>query len=161
MASLSNTGATHPPRSNPPRRSSSGPPSPCITRSTVTIVMVVSFMVPAPFSLVRSSFGRIGRVDLGLLRPVADARRAIEHGGDVLEQLEPIVERAALDQVEGDVRIPVEDALLPGGACDDGEYDHAEAVHHSGLEQRPAQAEAADSTHWSRVAPLHFLHGFD
>src|SRR6266511_129978 len=35
---------THPPRSNPPLRSSSGPPSPCITPSTVTIVTVVSFM---------------------------------------------------------------------------------------------------------------------
>jgi hypothetical protein len=40
--------------------------------------------------------------------------RPIEKGGDVLEQLEPIVERAALDQLEGDVRIPIEDALLPG-----------------------------------------------
>src|SRR5918994_2409875 len=51
MASLSNSGATHPPRSNPPRRSSSGPPSPCITPSTVTIVVVVSFMIAVPFSL--------------------------------------------------------------------------------------------------------------
>src|SRR5215216_5541279 len=51
MASLSNEWVTHPPRSNPPLRSSSGPPSPCITPSTVTIVMVVSFMMAAPFSL--------------------------------------------------------------------------------------------------------------
>src|ERR671925_1434352 len=51
MASLSNTGVTHPPRSNPPLRSSSGAPSPCMTPSTETIVMVVSFMVGAPFSL--------------------------------------------------------------------------------------------------------------
>src|SRR5438874_3721771 len=48
MASLSAYGATHPPRSNPPLRSSSAPPSPCITPSTVTIVMVVSFMVAVP-----------------------------------------------------------------------------------------------------------------
>src|SRR5207248_10149027 len=41
--------------SNPPLRSSSGPPSPCITPSTVTIVRVVSFMVAAPFSLSLSS----------------------------------------------------------------------------------------------------------
>src|SRR5919108_6459506 len=51
MASSSNSGVTHPPRSNPPLRSSSGPPSPCITPSTETIVMVVSFMVAGPFSL--------------------------------------------------------------------------------------------------------------
>src|SRR5215210_5819272 len=36
----------HPPRSNPPLRSSSGPPSPCILPSTETFVLVVSFMVP-------------------------------------------------------------------------------------------------------------------
>src|SRR5688572_11219630 len=52
MASSSAYGVTHPPRSNPPLRSSSGPPSPCITPSTVTIVKVVSFMVAAPFSSV-------------------------------------------------------------------------------------------------------------
>src|ERR671919_1644995 len=114
--------------------------------------MVVSFMVPAPFWLVRSPFVRIGCADLGLFRPVTDARRAIEHGGDVLEQLEPTGESAALDQVEGDVGIPVEDALLPGGTRDDREDDHAEAVHHAGSEQRPAQAEAADGPQWSRVA---------
>src|SRR5450755_1413479 len=37
-------GRCQPPRSNPPLRSSSGPPSPCITPSTETFVMVVSFM---------------------------------------------------------------------------------------------------------------------
>src|SRR5215216_506512 len=51
MASLSNEWVTHPPRSNPPLRSSSGPPSPCITPSTVTIVVVVSFTIAVPFSL--------------------------------------------------------------------------------------------------------------
>src|SRR6266576_2800169 len=34
----------HPPRSNTPRSSSSGPPGPCITPSTETCVVVVSFM---------------------------------------------------------------------------------------------------------------------
>src|SRR5215211_2762027 len=53
MASSSNEWVTHPPRSNPPLRSSSGPPSPCITPSTVTIVVVVSFMIAVPFSLGR------------------------------------------------------------------------------------------------------------
>src|SRR5688572_11402910 len=50
MDSLSAYGVTHPPRSNPPLRSSSGPPSPCITPSTETCVTVVSFMVAVPFS---------------------------------------------------------------------------------------------------------------
>src|SRR5918996_36504 len=46
MLSLSNTPMAHPPRSNPPLRSSSdAPPFPCITPSTVTCVMVVSFIV--------------------------------------------------------------------------------------------------------------------
>src|SRR6266545_3525362 len=52
MVSLSATPMAHPPRSNPFLRSSSdAPPFPCITPSTVTCVMVVSFMVAAPFSL--------------------------------------------------------------------------------------------------------------
>jgi hypothetical protein len=45
MVSSSNTPMAHPPRSNPFLRSSSdAPPFPCITPSTVTCVMVVSFM---------------------------------------------------------------------------------------------------------------------
>jgi hypothetical protein len=56
---LSQSGVVHPPRSNPPLRSSSGLPIPCITPSTETNVVVVSFMVAVPFSLVGlvSSFG--------------------------------------------------------------------------------------------------------
>src|SRR5581483_3279884 len=46
-ASLSK--CAHPPRSNRPRSSSSGPPGPCITPSTETCVVVVSFMVVVPF----------------------------------------------------------------------------------------------------------------
>src|SRR5918911_4389888 len=60
MASSSKCGMAHPPRSNLPRSSSSGPPGPCITPSTETCVVVVSFMVVVPFSLVWSSFGRTG-----------------------------------------------------------------------------------------------------
>src|SRR5205814_10235474 len=39
----------HPPRSNAPCSSSSGPPGPCITPSTETCVVVVSFMIGVPF----------------------------------------------------------------------------------------------------------------
>src|SRR6266566_9536608 len=53
--SLSLSGMTHPPRSKPPLRSSSGPPSPCITPSTETLVMVVSFTIVVPFSTTPSS----------------------------------------------------------------------------------------------------------
>src|SRR4051794_22117103 len=53
-ASLSK--CAHPRRSNTPRSSSSGPPGPCITPSTETCVVVVSFMVAVPFSLSLSSF---------------------------------------------------------------------------------------------------------
>src|SRR5436305_8296689 len=53
----------HPPRSNTPRSSSSGPPGPCITPSTETCVVVVSFMV-RPFSRVQVS----GVTTLDLIR---------------------------------------------------------------------------------------------
>src|SRR5215472_12995627 len=54
-ASLSK--CAHPPRSNRPRSSSSGPPGPCITPSTETCVVVVSFMVAVPYSLSSSLVG--------------------------------------------------------------------------------------------------------
>src|SRR5215218_5305154 len=44
MASLSNSGLAHPPRSNPGSSFSSRPPFPCITPSTETCVLVVSFI---------------------------------------------------------------------------------------------------------------------
>src|SRR4029078_12333118 len=50
MVSSSAYGVTHPPRSNPPLRSSSAPPRPCITPSTVKLVVVVSFMRAVPLS---------------------------------------------------------------------------------------------------------------
>src|SRR6266540_768374 len=68
MASLSNSGVTHPPRSKPPLRSSSGAPSPCITPSTVTMVTVVSFIVAGPFSL--------GLVVVRLYRTAAPSHRS-------------------------------------------------------------------------------------
>jgi hypothetical protein len=41
----STKGGAHPPRSKPPRRSSLGPPNPCITPSTETLVVVVNLML--------------------------------------------------------------------------------------------------------------------
>src|SRR5947209_12643937 len=38
----------HPPRSKPPLRSSSGPPNPCTTPSTETLVVVVNLMSWSP-----------------------------------------------------------------------------------------------------------------
>ena len=43
----------NPPRSKPPRRSSSGPPNPCITPSTERLVVVVNFMFLVPFLIGR------------------------------------------------------------------------------------------------------------
>src|SRR5215211_977769 len=58
MVSLSNTPMAHPPRSNPFLRSSSdAPPFPCITPSTVTCVMVDSFMI----TILSRWFGRTGQ----------------------------------------------------------------------------------------------------
>src|SRR5436309_13593721 len=56
----SSSKCAHPPRLNRPRSSSSGPPGPCITPSTETCTVVVSFMVAAPFSLSLSSFDSTG-----------------------------------------------------------------------------------------------------
>src|SRR3989442_3691581 len=81
----------HPPRSNTPRRSSSDPPGPCITPSTETCVVVVSFMVAVPFSLSLSSFESTGprrRSHSSQQSPSGDSFRTLpEHGphiGDVV-----------------------------------------------------------------------------
>src|SRR2546430_2686115 len=50
MDSLPNSGLAHPPRSNP-TSSTLGPPFACITPSTETCMVVVSFMIAVPFSL--------------------------------------------------------------------------------------------------------------
>ena len=100
MPSLSTYGVTHPPRSNPPLRSSSGPPRPCITPSTETMVVVVSFMVAVPFSLVsqRRLIAFLGedRVDLaeGLRQAFLRA-----HGGELLHRLDG--RKLALDRHPG------------------------------------------------------------
>src|SRR5207248_2074981 len=47
----SSSKCAHPPRLNRPRSSSSGPPGSCMTPSTETCAVVVSFMVAVPFSL--------------------------------------------------------------------------------------------------------------
>src|SRR5262245_48482722 len=49
----------HPPRSKTPRWSSCGPPGPCITPSTETCAVVVSFMVAAPSALSLALVGRL------------------------------------------------------------------------------------------------------
>src|SRR6266498_1602503 len=54
MASSSKSGLAHPPRSIPGSSFSSRPPFACITPSTETWVLVVSFIVAAPSSLTLS-----------------------------------------------------------------------------------------------------------
>src|SRR6266508_3632754 len=72
----------HPPRSNTPRSSSSGPPGPCITPSTETCVVVVSFMGPAFLSWWSFSFdcteARISSVERGSVLQAENDTRALE-----------------------------------------------------------------------------------
>src|SRR5215207_3347984 len=70
MASLSNSGLAHPPRSNPPLVS--GPPFPCITPSTETCVVVVSFMIAVPSPWGRPPVG-------GLSPPATNTSAPIRH----------------------------------------------------------------------------------
>src|SRR5258706_1296534 len=72
MASLSNSGLAHPPRSNPPLRFSSGPPFPCTTPSTETCVVVVSFMIAVPLLLGGAPRGRP-------LTPATNTSASIRH----------------------------------------------------------------------------------
>src|SRR6266851_4065750 len=116
-ASLSK--CAHPPRSNLPRSSSSRPPGPCITPSTETCVVVVSFMVAVPFSLVWSSFGwcrssrqsspastGFGRI-LGQDRvDLLDGLLQAPHSGELLHRLDG--RKLALDRHPG---LPAADLL--------------------------------------------------
>jgi hypothetical protein len=62
---------------------------------------------------------------------------------DVLEQLNSIIEGAAANHVEGDVRVPVVNPVPTGASGDDWEDDHAETVHETGIQEGTAQREAA------------------
>src|ERR1051325_6250652 len=82
----------HPPRSNPFLRSSSvAPPFPCITPSTVTCVMVVSFMglvlSPVVVSLVVTAPTRGAHRSRQSPSRVAQVRRLLE--GDAAYTLSP------------------------------------------------------------------------
>src|SRR5215213_3164299 len=66
-------------------------------------------------------------------------RRTVEHGGHVLQQLEPPFEGAALDQVEPDVGISVIDPILAGRTGHDREDDNPEAIYQFGRDQRSAR----------------------
>src|SRR5215211_5432988 len=123
----------HPPRSNPPLRSSSGPPRPCITPSTETFVVVVSFMVAGPFSLVWSSFGTTGpphRSHRSWHGPCCSSCCAFsEHGphvGDVLLNRHRehrralfLIRAAAAEGLAGRLRLPaLEDVDAAPGRAD-------------------------------------------
>src|SRR5215212_11892325 len=70
------------------------------------------------------------------------AGRPGQNRGDVLEQLQPTVEGAAGNHVQGDVGVPVVDPVPTGASGDDWEDDHAEPVHETGFQKRAAQGEA-------------------
>src|SRR5437764_81239 len=81
----------HPPRSNAPRSSSSGPPGPCITPSTETCTVVVSFMVAVPsrWLVVVESTGPLRRSHPAQQRRRVSTRNTAPRVGDV-----PLVPRA-------------------------------------------------------------------
>src|SRR5829696_5212492 len=128
----------HPPRSNPPLRSSSGPPRPCITPATETFVTVVSFMVTVPFSrgvVVRS--GRTRRSHRSWHYPRGGSCRASPeqgpHLGDVVvgdrhrEHGLGLLEAgaAAAGGVEGRLRLPALEDVDAAGVGGDGEIEAA------------------------------------
>jgi hypothetical protein len=82
------------------------------------------------------------------------ARGTSENGRHVLEQLQPAVEETARHHLESHVGPPVEDPLLPGATRDDRKDDHPESVDQTGLEQRPAQREAAECSQTGGAAPF-------
>src|SRR5205809_2596967 len=89
------------------------------------------------------------------------ARRPGQNRRSVLEQLDAPVERPAVDHVESDIGIAVVDPLPAAASGDDGKDNHAEAVHEAGLQQRPAQGEAANGAHRLGALGLHLPHGFN
>jgi hypothetical protein len=82
-----------------------------------------------------------------------------EHRRDVFEQLESAVERSAGNHLEGDIGIPVVDAVAAGAPGDHGEDDHAETVHQACLEERPAQDQAAECAQLIKSSPAYTSEG--
>ena len=84
-----------------------------------------------------------------------------KHRRDILEQLEPAVERSAGDHVERDIGIAVVDPVAAGAPGDHREDDHAETVDQARLEERAAEGEAAERAHRAGAVLLHRGHGLD
>jgi hypothetical protein len=87
--------------------------------------------------------------------------RTGEHPGDILEELDAVVERPAGNHVEGDIGVSDIDALAAGFTGDHGENDHPETVHQARLEKRPAQGQAAQRAQTGHAVPLHRSHSRD
>src|SRR5437868_10191894 len=116
----------HPPRSNTPRSSSSGPPGPCITPSTETCVVVVSFMVATPSLLSVSLVGWSQRAP----RPAL--------GKEGIDWLQAPIRCTLNDQnVKGAVDVP--QGLRRVALCHEGERGSA------GPPLEPADADAGEN----------------
>jgi hypothetical protein len=79
-----------------------------------------------------------------------------EHGGHVIEELEPAIEDPAVYHLERHIGIVIEDPIPARDAGDDGEDHHPEAVHQPGAKQRPAEGDAAEGARSGRV-PSRFM----
>src|SRR4051794_8859450 len=139
MVSWSALPIAQPPRSKPPLRSSSdAPPFPCITPSTVTCVMVVSFMVRPLYSWGSrydrsearnsSTSKRLFGCGLQSLRvagvDVVHARHVVDRGAELERDCEPA------DDVAGAARHDVDAEQSPRPAV---EHELEEAVLRSGV----------------------------
>ena len=71
-------------------------------------------------------------------------RWPVEYRRRVLEELEPTIEDPAVNHLERNIGVPVEDPVPAGGAGDHREDHHPEAIYQASAEQRSAQSEAAE-----------------
>lgn len=95
-------------------------------------------------------------------RAGAHAQRTGKQSGNALQQLDSAVEGSGANHVERDIGIAVVDAFRARGTGDHGEDDHPETVYKTRLEQRPAQADAAERAEDAGSLLLHRpdrLHG--
>lgn len=91
----------------------------------------------------------------------AGAGRARQNRRFVLDQLQPAIERAAADHLEGDFGVAVVDSLATAAPRDDREYDHAKAVDETGTQESAAQRQASDRPHGRGARLLQLPDGLD
>lgn len=85
----------------------------------------------------------------------------LEQCRHVREQLHALVEGPALDELQPDIGVAVEDPLLPRRTRDEREDHHAEAVDQPRGQERTAYRETAEGPHRTVTTLLLAAHPFD